>query len=318
MMLSMTRLLQVLLEAGGVASTAHLAEHGIGAGPINNAVERGTVHRVRRGWVAVPDAPVDVVSAVRVGGRLSCLSVLQRENVWCMRDQRLHVRVPATAHNLSSPHDRRVPLGRPERFGIALHRSHRADLPEPEGPVDSFAWALLHSITCQPRDDAIVTLDSVLKTGRLSRTELEFLTVHLPSKYRAYLELTDPAAASGLETKARLGLHRFNIPYRSQVAIAGVGHVDLLVGDRLVVETDGREWHTKPEAYAEDRRRDLALVEQGYLVLRLSYDQVMGEWPRVVAVIRALVARDEHRWSARHRKAGLGRALDFDSAADFA
>ncbi|WP_291044028.1 DUF559 domain-containing protein [Herbiconiux sp.] len=216
--------------------------------------------------------------------------MLRRERVWCLNDSRLHVRVDPSAHNLSSPHDRRVPLGRPERFGIALHRSHRADLPEPEGPVDPFPWALLHS-------------------GRISRTELEFLTAHLPAKYRALLDLTDPGAASGLETKARLGLHRYNIPYRSQVQIPGAGRVDILIGDRLVLEVDGREWHSGAAAYGRDRARDLALIECGCLVLRLSYDQVMGEWPRVIAVIRRLVGRQEHRWSPRHVKEGLAVRL---------
>jgi len=278
---------------------------------IFEAVRRGDAIRVRGGWVAIPAAPADVVRAVRVGGRLSCLSVLKTEGLWCATDRRLHVRVAPGARNLASPTDRRIPLGRPERFGIALHRSHRAPfLDEPEGPVDSFAWALLHSITCQSKVDAIVTLDSALHQERMSRTELEFLVTGLPMKYRAYLDLTDPRAASGLETKARLGLRRYNIPYETQVKIAGVGSVDLLVGERLVVETDGREWHTKTEAYLEDRRRDLELAALGYAVLRLSYLQVMEQWETVIAVIRAMVARDQHRWSPKHLKAGLGTGVE--------
>jgi very-short-patch-repair endonuclease len=307
----MSHVLDVVARLGGVASVETLATHGVSATEVHNHVEFKRLERLRRGWVALPDAPIAVVSAVRVGGRVSCLSVLKHENVWCAGDHRLHIRVPPTAHHLRSPHDRNVPLGRPERFGIALHRSHRAPfLDEPVGPVDSFAWALLHSVTCQSKMDAIVTLDSALHSGRISRTELEFLTAGLPEKYRAYLALTDPNAASGLETKARLGLRRYNIAARSQVKIRGVGSVDLLVGERLVVETDGREWHTKPEAYAEDRRRDLALAALGYTVLRLSYDQVMGEWDQVVEVIRAIVARGEHRWSVRHRRAGHGTGAE--------
>ncbi|WP_175494285.1 endonuclease domain-containing protein [Herbiconiux ginsengi] len=251
------------------------------------------------------------MAALRIGGRLSCLSVLKSHDLWCATDSRLHVRVPARPRNLSSPLDRRVPLGRPERFGVVVHRSRPAPfLEEPDGPIDSFAWALLHSIECQSQNDAIVTLDSALHSQRVSRTELEFLCAGLPKTYRAYLELTDANAASGLETKARLGLRGYNISSLSQVKIRGVGNVDLLVGDRLVVETDGREWHTKPAAYLEDRRRDLALTELGYIVLRLSYSQVMEEWDRVLGVIRGIVARGEHRWAARHRRAGLGTGTE--------
>ncbi len=165
-------------------------------------------------------------------------------------------------------------------------------------------------VSCQTKTDAIVTLDSALKQERVSRTELEFLVAGLPAKYRAYLDLADGSAASGPETKARLGLHRYNIPYRTQVKIAGVGSVDLVVGDRLVVEADGREWHTTTEAYLEDRRRDLELTAFGYAVLRLSYLQVMERWDAVIDVIRALVARGEHRWSSRHLKAGLGTGAE--------
>ncbi|MGD8167762.1 endonuclease domain-containing protein [Herbiconiux sp. P16] len=310
---SMNHVVEFLERAGGVASTAQLAVAGISAGAVNGAVARGAALRLRQGWVGLPGAPESVVRAVRLGGRVSCLSVLKTAGLWCAADPRMHVRVPAEARRLTSPINRGVPLGRPERFGVVVHRSHRAPfLDEPEGAVDTFAWALLHSITCQSKIDAIVTLDSALKQGRVSRTELEFLVADLPAKYRAYLALTDPNAASGLETKARLGLRRVNITSRSQVKIRGVGYVDLLVGDRLVVETDGREWHTKPEAYAADRRRDLALAELGYLVLRLSYEQVMGEWDRIVAVIRAIVARGEHRWSARHLRAGFGTGAEIE------
>ncbi|MCS5719014.1 DUF559 domain-containing protein [Herbiconiux sp. CPCC 205763] len=309
----MIQLYGILARLGGVASTAQLSAAGVATNDVKNAVARGDVERLRRGWVALPGAPESVVRAVRVGGRVSCLSVLRPAGLWCATDHRLHIRVPADATRLSSPHDRRVPLGRPERFGVVVHRSVRAPfLDEPEGPVDPFGWALLHAITCQSKMDAIVTLDSALKQGRVSRTELEFLGACLPEKFRAYFALTDPNAASGLETKARLGLRRFNIASRSQVKIRGVGYVDLLVGDRLVVETDGREWHTKPEAYLADRRRDLALAELGYLVLRLSYDQVMGEWVRVVGVIQAIVAREEHRWSPRQLRSGLGTGVELE------
>ncbi|MDO9398292.1 MAG: hypothetical protein Q7T71_17230 [Herbiconiux sp.] len=257
-----------------MASRDQLGHHGVDDATLKYAVASGAVLRIRSGWVALPTAPPDVVAAVRVGGRLSCLSRLRHEDIWCLRDSRLHVRVAPTARRLASPHDRAVPLGRPERFGVVVHRSLPAPyLDEPEGAVDSFAWALLHATVCQPRLDAIVTLDSALKNGRVSRTELDFAFAHLPSKCRAYLELTDENAASGLETKARLGLQRYNIRSRSQVEIRGVGFVDLLIGERLVIEVDGREWH-------------------------------------VVDILRALVARDEHRWAARHRKAGLGTGAE--------
>ncbi|MDR6905382.1 very-short-patch-repair endonuclease [Agromyces sp. 3263] len=83
-----------------------------------------------------------------------------------------------------------------------------------------------------------------------------------------------------------------------QVVIDGAGRVDILVSDRLVIEVDGRAFHTGT-AFDEDRRRDFELVTRGYLVLRLSYRQVVHDWDRTCAGILALVARNEHLWSGR-------------------
>lgn len=302
----MYRVIEELTHEGGVASTIRLQTRGVAPVDITRAIRAGAVERLRTGWVALPGAPEEVVSAVRVGGRLSCLSVLRHEKLWCVPDKRLHVRVAATARGLSAPHSRSVPLGDPNRWGVALHRSRRAAfLDEPVGPVDTIEWALLHAVVCQTPIDAVVTLDSAVNKGRASVDELGFLLAELPRSYRRYLDLVDPTAQSGLETKARLGLRRFNIPYKSQVKILGVGRVDLLVGDRLVVELDGREFHSSDEAYEKDRQRDLALLERGYLVIRLTYDQVMLEWDRAVALIRRLVAWNEHRWALRHRRGGM-------------
>ena len=126
--------------------------------------------------------------------------------------------------------------------------------------------------------------------------------------------MTDAAAAitlrggsqSGLETLVRLFLIRQRIRVRSQVRVAGVGHVDLVVGDRLVLELDGEEFHTGL-AFEEDRRRDFALVQQGYLVLRITYRMIMQDWQRVADGILALVRRDEHRWRASRVRPTPGR-----------
>lgn len=149
------------------------------------------------------------------------------------------------------------------------------------------------------------SLDSAVHLGLISPTELEPLLGRLPDVYAEYLGLVDGRAESGLETHVRLLLRSVGIRTRVQARIDGVGRVDLLVGDRLVIETDGRLWHSDERSFADDKRRDLALAERGYLVLRLSYAQVMHESDYVLSVVRSLVARDEHLWSGRHRRRGL-------------
>jgi very-short-patch-repair endonuclease len=131
----------------------------------------------------------------------------------------------------------------------------------------------------------------------------------IAAKYWPYLDVVDGGCESGLETKCVLRLGALNIKFRTQVHIFGVGRVDVLVGDRLVVELDGIGFHSG-EFVKRDRRRDLALHRLGYIVLRVDYGMVMDEWAEVEAVIRGYVSRKEHRWSGRHVRAGLapGRA----------
>jgi hypothetical protein len=59
--------------------------------------------------------------------------------------------------------------------------------------------------------------------------------------------------------------------------------VDFLwAGQRVVVETDGRETHATPVAFQRDRRRDQLLVAAGYRVARATWDQMQKELDAVV------------------------------------
>src|SRR5690606_16212758 len=101
----------------------------------------------------------------------------------------------------------------------------------------------------------------------------------------------DPAAESGIETLVRLALRRHRIRSRSQVVIAGVGRVDLLVGERLVIEVDGYRWHGDRAAFEADRDRDRELVRRGYVVLRPSYERVTTDLDRVMVAVLDIVRR---------------------------
>jgi very-short-patch-repair endonuclease len=69
--------------------------------------------------------------------------------------------------------------------------------------------------------------------------------------------------------------------------------VDLLCADaRIAVELDGEQHFAGVEAYRRDRRKDLLLQENGYLVLRFLVEDVGKRLDDVLnAIIRALVHR---------------------------
>jgi very-short-patch-repair endonuclease len=59
---------------------------------------------------------------------------------------------------------------------------------------------------------------------------------------------------------------------------------------RIAVEVDGYRWHSDPQAFRQDRHRDYELVVSGYLVLRLTHDEVMEDAVLALEKIRDLVA----------------------------
>lgn len=117
----------------------------------------------------------------------------------------------------------------------------------------------------------------------------------LPAPHREALLRADGICESGTETVFHERSRRIRRLHdvRRQVTIAGVGRVDFLIGDRLVIEIDGFAYHSDPEQFEQDRRRDAALSALGYRVLRFSYHQVMSRWPEVEGAVWAAIARGD-------------------------
>lgn len=53
--------------------------------------------------------------------------------------------------------------------------------------------------------------------------------------------------------------------------------LDFLVDKRLVVEVDGAQWHSSPEAVARDKKRDQDLSAEGYTILRIPAKLVFND-----------------------------------------
>ena len=267
----------------GILSTGELRSRGLSRRAIVRALDAGSLVRVRRGWFATPGAPPDLVTAARVGGRLTCLAALRAHGAWVIEPAGVHVRV---ADGIAVRH-------------VAEVRLHRTETRVGPG-VDSPAEALKTTVACSDLRALVAVVDSLLNRRILSRDEVQRILEATPRGRRA-LQLVDPAAESGIETLVRLALRRHRIRARSQVRIVGVGRVDFLVGERLVVEADGYEWHGDRSAFERDRWRDRELVRRGYLVVRASYRQVLDDLDAVITAVVEVVRRREHRWRPVHR-----------------
>ncbi|WP_022881449.1 DUF559 domain-containing protein [Gryllotalpicola ginsengisoli] len=86
------------------------------------------------------------------------------------------------------------------------------------------------------------------------------------------------------------------VPCREQVVIDG-HPVDLLIGDRLIIQLDGKQHLEDSGQLARDRRQDRRLRRMGYTVLRYGYAEVMHDWARVRAEIAFHLGHGSHRIS---------------------
>ena len=297
--------------SGGILTLAQLEALGYDRFGRAAAISDGQLERLRNGWFAVPGAPDELRRAVRLGGKLTCGPALEMHGLWVLRDDLLHVSVSGNAARLRSPDDRRARGVADEHPDVRLHwqgvpvRSHK------HSALDGVLPSLAHLITCGSEESTIVSLDSALNTvhgGRplLSLRQLELILERFPGQSR-YLDMVDTRSQAGTETLVRLRLRRRGIRLKIQVSIRGIGRVDLLVGDRLIIEVDSRAHHLG-ENYEADRRRDSALMALGFIVLRLSYHRVMFDWPAVEAEILAIIRRGEHLRLGRHRRLTLADA----------
>lgn len=292
-MFSMT---ETIHSKGGLAATHELLAAGFGKRALASAVHRDIIIRVRQGWYCTPDVHPALQEAVRVGGRLGCISAGALHGMWTPPDEHLHVSLDHNDCRLRSPLDmrRRLPRG---ASNVTTHWNTRSRtgtrlLLDPISSLDEIA-------RCQPVEYAVAMADSALRPidrwtpPLISRHDWQTLIDGIPGRTRQ-LSLADGVCESGTEsvTFVRLAAHR--LPLQRQVWIDG-RRVDFLVGRRLVIEVDGVAYHIDPVRFEADRTRDAELCALDYLVLRFSYNQVMYRWHEVQAAVLAAIARGDHR-----------------------
>ncbi|WP_424449688.1 endonuclease domain-containing protein [Microbacterium arborescens] len=261
----------------GVARTTALHDAGASRHRVQTAIETGALLRVRRGWVALPDADPELVAAARHGVVIACISAARRLGLWVLAEDRPHV--------AARPHAGRAPSRR-----ATVHWHEPAVPRHPDSLVDRVENVLVTVARCQPFESALVIWESALRRQLTSREVLSRLD--LPPAARKLLSRADPYSDSGLETILPQRLRWLGVPLRQQVWLLG-RPVDLLVGERLVVQIDGG--HHVGRQRAADIEHDAQLMLHGYHVIRVTYAQVVDEWPQVHGLIATAVAQGLHR-----------------------
>jgi very-short-patch-repair endonuclease len=253
----------------GMAKTSALYGAGFTRSSIGRAVSAGRIVRLRRGVYSLPlEADVFGV-ALHHNALLTCLSAAPTYRLWTLDE--------AGPPHLAAGH-RATPPGT-LAHGRCFHARH------PWLPVSGLADVLIHALRCLPELQSLVMVQCAAQRGDIS---VEFLRRKLPgnrnARARAVLDHVIPRADSLLEVLANFHFRQAGLYVRRHVQLPGVGEVDFMIEDCLVVETDGGT-HLEPRQVKKDRKRNNATVIGGHLGLRFGYDDVVNHPARMVAEV---------------------------------
>lgn len=248
------------------------------------ALDCGSLARVRRGVYATADACDDVVRAAAHGGAVACLTAARHAGLWVLADDEdLHVWLGGDGHRQRRHTQGACPCV--QHWDAGRHSPFAAP---------TVARMLRQILTCCGAEAFFVALESARRLSLIGPAGLRWLRAHANDVGREALELSRDDADSGLESLLRWRLRGYGLPVRTQVRITGVGVVDILIGDRLIVEADGRANHDGATMRHKDLERDARAAEWGYTTLRFDYGLIVHDWDLVERAILTAVADGRH------------------------
>ncbi|MFK4638168.1 type IV toxin-antitoxin system AbiEi family antitoxin domain-containing protein [Paenarthrobacter histidinolovorans] len=261
----------------GAATTGTLLTAGFTRRMLTKAVRDGVVNRLHRGVYTSREADPDVVAAFRADGMLTCVSAARFYRLWTLED-------PGSLHlSCSTGQARRGVV----HHGVCVHPAH------PYLPVAGVADVLIHALRCLPELAALVMVQSAVSQALLST---DFLKSKLPGnrngRTRGTLDLVLPRADSLLEVLAHTHFTRAGLRVRMHVDVPGVGEVDCLVNECLIVELDGGT-HLEPKQVKKDQYRNNAGMRGGLLTLHYYYGDVVHQPERMVGEVLAILRNRE-------------------------
>lgn len=260
----------------GVYKRTELMAMGLTIYGIRKRVKEGILILLRKGWYATDAALEPVSRAVQLGGTLCRVSGCQVRGIWTPQGAGLHV--AARERLTKTPRD------------VHTHIYH-SDSAAVAPLLDCLSQALRY----HDPETGLILLESAVNKNLISTTEAEHLISLAPQRAQSKLKRFSPTAQSGSETRVRMFLQGLGVPVAPQFYIPGVGRVDMLVGDSLIVECDSFAHHDKGQDYVRDRQRDVESYKRGCQRIRLSYPQIWTEWEDTQHVLGTSISRGYHR-----------------------
>jgi len=285
---------------------------GLGRGAVAHRLRNGRLHRLHRGVYLVghPVAPAlaHELAALLTCGEGAVLSHRSAAVVWEL------------LHPTNGPEHVTVPAGkRLRRPELYVHNASRLGPGEATTrggiAVTTPARTVLDLAQVAGRRELARAIDEA-ETRRLMRREaLLGMLDREPGRrgaavLRALIDSERGPSLTRSEAEERmLALIRVaSLPQPRVNARLGRYEVDLLwERERLVVEVDGYAFHSSPPAFERDRLRDAELGSAGFLVVRVTWRQIIEEREALVARLATALA---HRGARRGHGRRGGPAAD--------
>ena len=287
-------------------TTDELRAQGYTVERIRAEIGAGVLEGVIRGWCCRPGTDRGAVRAMRLGGRISCVSALALHGGWLPPETGLHIGFPSYASG------RRM-ARRTAPEGTVAHRHPKAASTGSSFAVTPVEHAIADLLVCRPPAFVVATLDSLLHERVVQRNRIGALVLRGPLKTHSLAGRLNPGSGSGIESIVRFGLWSAGIHGRIQVAVRGAYRVDVLIDDWLVLELDGWGTHAQERAFTKDRTREATIMRDGRIVLRFSSATVMDVWEFLLACVQDVLRQHApvHRAlrQARRAPAGCGGAV---------
>lgn len=267
-------LMETVNTAGGIMSVRELRYRtGASRHAVDRAVGKGALLRPTRGWVATHGADPVLVAAAQTGVVIACVTRAARLGLWDVGAPQIHV-AARPCRELRRPTQAHVHWAKPR---VPRH---------PDSLEDGVVNTLALVSECQPFESALAVWESALNQNMVTLPELE--TIAFGPAGRELRRAAQPYSDSGVESILVPRLRWLNLPMRRQIWVLG-HRVDLLIGDRLIVQVDGG--HHVDEQRTSDNRHDARLLLAGYRVIRVGYRQLVHDWPSVQSLITGAIAR---------------------------
>ncbi len=283
----MVDLAHFIESRGSLVATWELHRIGMNRHSIAQAVSGGQIVRVRQGWYCNPWLEIDCQRAARIGGQLACTSAARFLGLWVPTgDNRLHVVVDPNSCRLREPTSYRKRLSDPSAEVHWTGRDESFSRVVVPGRV-----AVEQIARCASPEFTLVVVESALNKGLVTLAEWDEMQQRIPGTRISRIPSVSRLSGSGVESIFVSRIRALGLDIRQQVLIRGVGYVDAVIGERLIVELDGEQFH---QDAARDRRRDAVASASGFRVLRFLANQVTREWELVERAVIAAVVRGDH------------------------